>query len=486
MSSATLVPGTTDRVLARLFPQPDPFADDPVGWVDERLREFLWSKQREVARSVVHHRYTAVPSAHDTGKSFSASRLIAWWIGSHPAGSAFAVSTAPTATQVEVILWREIGRAHRKGDLPGRITSGAVPMWKLGDEIVAYGRKPQDLTSPEDAAAAFQGVHAPYVLVVLDEAGGIPKWLWDAVDTLVTNENARVLAIGNPDNPASQFEKVCRPGSGWNVIPISAFDTPAFTGEDVPEDLLQVLVSQTWVDERKRRWGESSSLYTSKVLGRFPEETEDTVIAPSLIAKAQLNSTLPGLELGQYGADIADQGHDRTVIYRNRGGVVRLVSVLPRQTTMKTAGGLKRLILETKLEVPMWVDGIGVGAGVLDRLREQDLPVRGFIASERARNPRKFANRRAEAWWGARTLFEEGLIDLDPADEDLAAQLSGPKWHNDSAGRIVIESKKDMAKRGLPSPDHADAFVMSLLAPPVSGLDLPADDHTSDLLERSF
>jgi hypothetical protein len=96
------------------------------------------------------------------------SRLAAWWLDVHPIGEAFVVTTAPTTAQVEAILWREIGKAHRKGNLPGRITLDAK--WYMGQELVAYGRKPADYDQ-----AAFQGIYSKYVLVLLDEAVGIPK-----------------------------------------------------------------------------------------------------------------------------------------------------------------------------------------------------------------------------------------------------------------------------------------------------------------------
>src|SRR5215217_2971411 len=123
-----------------LDPPENTYVRDPVGWVSDRLGEFMWSKQREIAESVVVNRYTAIKSAHDTGKSFTMSRLAAWWLDVHPIGEAFVVTTAPTTAQVEAILWREIGKAHRKGNLPGRITLDAK--WYMGQELVAYGRKP--------------------------------------------------------------------------------------------------------------------------------------------------------------------------------------------------------------------------------------------------------------------------------------------------------------------------------------------------------
>ena len=157
----------------------------------------------------------------------------------------------------------------KKAGLPGRITLDAK--WYIGNELVAYGRKPADYDP-----AAFQGIHARYVLVIIDEAGGVPKSIFDAVDALATNIDARVVAVGNPDDPASHFATICKPGSGWHVETISAFDTPAYTGEKVPEELLPLLVSPEWVEERKLRWGVTSPIYQSKVLGEFPDISDDT------------------------------------------------------------------------------------------------------------------------------------------------------------------------------------------------------------------
>lgn len=130
-------------------------------------------------------------SCHGSGKSFRAARIAAWWLSTHAPGEAFVVTTAPTYKQVHAVLWREIGRAHRLADLPGRIT--LEDEWYIGQELVGFGRKPADYDP-----SAFQGIHARYVLVIIDEAGGVPKAIFDAVDSLATNIHARVLAIGNP------------------------------------------------------------------------------------------------------------------------------------------------------------------------------------------------------------------------------------------------------------------------------------------------
>lgn len=478
-----------------------------MAWFQHRrggpLDGFLWSKQREIARALQLNRYVAVPACHGPGKSFLAAGLAAWWIDTHKPGTAFVVTTAPTTPQVKAILWREIGRAHADAGLAGRVTLDARWMLPIGgrDELVAFGRKPAVATrrrkgsEPVLEVAAFQGIHAEHVLVILDEAAGIPRALFDAADTLATSAGSKVLAIGNPDDPQSGFADACKPGSGWTVIPISAFDTPAFTGEAIPPELAALLVSQEWVQERRTRWGEGSPLWQAKVEGTFPDAAEDTLISASWILEAQQRE-LDGLEPGTWGLDVATSGTDETCLYRQRGGVVRLAHAARKDETMETTGKVVRVLKAGKgagAKLPIAVDKIGVGSGVWSRLREQGYDARGFDAAGRPSTKlaqREFVNRRAEAWWTVRELFREGLVDLDPDDDRLAAQLGSIKYHVRSDGRILIESKDDMRERGMPSPDRADAVMMALAGCGSGRETVPAGTTTSsggvtgDLLTR--
>ena len=480
-----MLPGIDEMVADMLDPQPNPYIDRPVEWCSEVLQEDLWSKQREIAESVRDNRYTAVQSCHGTGKSYMASRLVSWWLSTHPVGSAFAVTTAPTQRQIEAILWRYIRATHRKGNLEGRTTLNS--QWFMGtDELVAYGSKPKDYTNTDEAMQAFQGIHARYVLVVMDEACGIPKWLWNAVDTLVTNSDSRVLAIGNPDDPSSQFEKVCKPGSGWNGIKISYKDSPNFTGEKVSEEIAAELISPDWVEERRQRWGDKSNLFVAKCKGEFPPTSDDTLISSDQLRRAcenELLSTGPT----SFGLDVARTGSDETACYSVRNGVVRMELRLPDVSdTMEIVGKAGELFRDLDNKVTsMKVDVIGVGGGVYDRMRELGHPVHAFNSSEKARNPRKFKNRRAEAYWAVRSMLENDLLDLDGEDEELISQLGSIKWKIDSAGRIQIESKEEMAKRGISSPDLADAVVMALEPSPMRDFKegkVKAKTLTGDLL----
>lgn len=296
----------------------DRYVDDPIGFVRDVLHESPWSKQREVAESVRDNRHTGVRSSHATGKSFIASRLAAWWLSAHPPGSAFVLTSAPSFPQVRAILWREINRAHKRGKLRG---STNQTEWWIDGEIVAMGRKPADYD--EDA---FQGIHARYVLVILDEACGIPEQLWTAAETVTTNKDCRVLAIGNPDTPLSAFKR--RLDSPiWNTIHIDGLESPNFTGEIISEDpevdaaIKAQLIDHTWVEERREEWGEDSPLFESKVRGNFPKTVLGAVYQ-DLSPSQQHYGSLPPFKLIKAGVDIGgpnDADHKTTAVI---GGLV--------------------------------------------------------------------------------------------------------------------------------------------------------------------
>ncbi|MER6813578.1 hypothetical protein ABT299_30285 [Spirillospora sp. NPDC000708] len=209
----------------------------------------------------------------------------------HPPGEAFIVSTAPTYAQVHAILWEEIRKAAKnpKGDpLPGRVLQSDE--WKLDDgTLVGWGRKPAD-----NDQHGVQGIHRKYVLVILDEACGIPEKLWTAVEAITTTDTCRILAIGNPGDPNTEFGNVCKPGSGWIVIRISGFDTPNFTGEEVPDAVSALMLSPEWVEDKRLRWGETSPRYVAKCLGEFPEIGDDTLVSPGGSKPRRTTSSSPG------------------------------------------------------------------------------------------------------------------------------------------------------------------------------------------------
>lgn len=445
------------------------YRDDPVAWVHCRLGQTVWSKQGEILEAVRDHRRTAVRSAHGVGKSWSAALVACWWLDTHPAETAFVVTTAPTFPQVRAILWRYIRRMHAAGSLPGRVNQTE---WLIGEELVAFGRKPADYSE-----SAFQGIHAPHVLVILDEACGIAPQLWVAADALTTNEGCRLFAIGNPDNPASEFKRVCTPGSGWHAIGISAYDSPNLTGEQVPDDVAQALVSAEWVEEKRREWGEDNPLYKSKVLGEFSEDSEWQVVRQSDVAACRIPPDKPHPESDlvpiELGVDVGGGG-DETVIRERRGRKAGREWRAHTDRPEKIAPLVLNAIRETGATM-VKVDSIGVGFGVIGELRNMasrgmhQARISAVNVAEKASQPDKYANLRAEIWWEiGRGLSERGGWDLSQMDnaDATVAQLLEPQWDVDPQGRIRVEKKEEIIKRLGRSPDNADALLLAFYAAP--------------------
>lgn len=449
------------------------FADKPVDFINNVLGNFLWSKQVEVVEAVRDYRRVAVHSCHSTGKSFIAGRIVTWFVTTGGVGDTIVVTTAPTMRQVKAILWKEIRRAVKAGELPGDLN---LTEWKVNDELVAFGQKPSDWDP-----TAFQGIHALRVLVILDEAAGVPETIWDASSSLVSNEQSRILAIGNPDDPTSKFARVCRPGSGWHVIHVGWEHTPNHpdSDEEVPDLLRQLLISQTWVDEVAKDWGEESPKYISKVLGLFPEDASDGVVPLSLLMRCATAREYPPGDLFpvELGVDVG-AGGDETNIRERRGRMVGRVWRGHSPDTMVSAELVLNVIIETGA-TSVKVDVIGIGKGLTDRLKQwgrqgrHTAEIHGVNVGEGAISPTEYQNLRCQIWWDiGRGLSQDMIWDfsgLEEADRDtLFGQLVAVKQRPpDGSGRNRIEPKAETKKVIGRSPDDADALLLAYYVPPV-------------------
>lgn len=444
------------------------YATDPVGWMTTKLEAVLWSKQCEIAEALVGHRRVAVHSAHEMGKSYLAARIVAWWLDTHPPGEAFVVSTAPTAKQVRAILWRELRRAHTAGHLAGRLNQTE---WWLNDELVAFGSKPADYDP-----TAFQGIHARYVLVVIDEACGVPEDIFRAAGSLAGNEHSRLLAIGNPDDPASYFATICKPGSGWHSIHVDGLQSPNFTGEAIPAELRDLLLAPIYVQELRDEVGEDSAVYISKVRGLFPENTTDGVVPLSWVRACQrLEEAADAAALlpNELGMDVG-AGGDETVLRHRRGPVAGL-SWRKRTPNWADAVAFVLDAIAATGATRVKVDSIGIGWGVVGRLKElraegkHSAEIIAVNVGEASTQPEKFPKLRDQLWWEiGRELSRSQAWDLAAVDDTTVAQLIAPTYSRDSAGRIKVEPKADTRKRLKRSPDDADALLLAFYVPPVA------------------
>ena len=436
----------------------------PVEFATDVLGVELWAKQREVLDSLMEHRRVAVKSGNGLGKGFCAAVALLWFLHVHQ-DAAIALSTAPTFRQVRHVLWRQVHRLYRPS---AQILGGKMfdTRWEISDDRYAMGLSAEN-------ADQFQGFHSPNMLIVVDEAEGVSDEIYEAVEAVMTAADPLLLLIGNPTTVTGAFRRAFYEERHlYHNITISALDSP---NVQAGKTVVPGLTSAKWVEERRETWGEDNPIYRARVLGEFPDQGEDTLISLSDVEAAaqrwsadredgavETGGILPeSAEEVVLAVDVARFGSDRSVILRRHGSRVEEIRTFRNMDTMQLAGWVAAAIRETSPE-RVCIDEIGVGAGVVDRLKEQGYPISGINVARRARQERLFANLRAEGYWRLKELFASGDIAI-PNDHQLMGELAALRYSFDSQGRVLMESKEAMRQRGLPSPDKADALMLAFL-----------------------
>lgn len=465
-----MIDGVIDGVIADLRQRSKNslYLTDPAAWVHDVLGKHVWSKQREILESLVDNTHTAVVSCNGMGKSAIAGMAGAWWVSVHDPYEVALIASAPTYPQIARVLFRELKDNHKAAAVRGFALPGHINQseeWKLDDEygtLVGFGRRPADT----DIVSAFQGIHRRFVMVVLDEAGGIPQDLYTAAEAVTTTADSRVLAIGNPDRRGTEFHRIFREDETWNKIKVSAFDTPNFTGERVPEGLGPLLIQPSWVERQKVAWGEDSARYKSKVLAEFPDEDDTAFFSQQCIDAAVDCEVVEDLTVPVVlGVDVARFGEDDSVVYSNRGGLLRHVATWNKSNAVESANRVHQLAVEFSAS-EVRVDGTGLGAPIVDMLASMSgdkYTVISVVGSAASPDSTRWLNARAAGYDSLREQMLTHRIDIDLSDKDLIDELMIIKYKFSSKGSIQIESKDDMRSRGLKSPDRLDAAMYASL-----------------------
>ncbi len=427
----------------------------PVQFAREFLGVDLWSKQEEVLCALRDHRRVAVKAGNGLGKGFTAAVAVLWFLCSHQ--PATVLTTAPTARQVRHVLWRELRRLYRASACPvgGRILDTRL---ELASDRFALGLSTDDVDQ-------FQGFHSPNMFIVVDEAEGVEETIYEAIDAVMTADTSRLLLIGNPTSMTGTFRRAFHEDRLlYHNITISALDSP-----NVREQRIVVpgLTTHEWVAERVLVWGQDSPMYRARVLGDFSDRDENTLISLTRIEEAIARRSAGPLPNPTHGTpailsvDVARFGSDQSVLLLANPTAVLRLEAHHGLDTMQLAG---RVVDAHRRWSPhrIVVDEVGVGAGVVDRLKEIDLPVTGINVGRPARQRALFANLRAEGYWRLHELFAQAQITI-PDDAELAGQLSSLRYLYNSRGQLIIESKDDARARGIPSPDKADAMMLAFL-----------------------
>ena len=298
---------------------------------------------------------------------------------------------------------------------------------------------------------SLAGVHADNVMLICDEASGIPEKVFEAAAGSMSGENATTILLGNPTRSSGMFyDTHHRMANEWWTRKVSCVDSPR--------------VSPEYVDEMKKRYGEESNAYFVRVLGEFPRKDDDTAIPLELVESAQTRDVVVDDDVQIiWGLDVARFGSNDSVLVKRQGRMVTGIQTWKQLDLMQLTGAVVaefEACQPRQQPVQINVDSIGVGGGVTDRLQELHLPAVGINTAEAPSSRSTYLNLRAELWFKLKAWLEARDCKL-PKDDDLLAELVAIKYKFTSSGKLQIESKDEMRKRNMASPDRADALCLT-------------------------
>jgi hypothetical protein len=458
--------------LSKLSTGASSYYDDPVGfardcvhWGERQLAPY----QADVMTLLQKDRRVAVRAPRGTGKSTTAALTVLWFAVTRDASMVDwkVVTTAGSWSQLCNYLWPEIKKWA--GKLKWDLVRDGKPFSQLELQNLSLRlRYGSAFAAASSNPHLIEGAHADSLLVLFDESKAIPAETFDAIEGAFTGTGeVFTLAVSTPGAPQGRFYDMHSDRvkfRDWTAKHITLDETLAI-GQ----------ISQSWVEQRRIQWGEQSALYQNHVLGEFYAGEEDSIIPLSWVEAAverwqewDANGRPDPGKPHTVGVDVARSGTDKTVLALRQGNVLTELRAFSVADTMVTTGRVKA-VLDADENCTAIVDVIGIGAGVLDRLREQNCKVQAFNAAARSNKRDKtneigFLNTRAAAWWSLRELLDPSAgsdICLPPNDDmlgDLTALKMGELM---SGGKMKLESKDSLRKRIGRSTDHGDAVVQA-------------------------
>jgi len=431
----------TAETIAALRADPCLFVETILGATPQ-----VW--QRKALQAIAANDRVAIKSGHGVGKTAFESWVVLWWLMTHyPCKVAV---TANSAHQLSDVLWTEIDRWARnmppafKGLLDFKSDKIAL---KGASDSFAVAR-----TSRRENPESLAGFHSPHMLFVVEEASGIPAIIFETASGALSTPGAKIIMCGNPTRTDGYFyDAFHNDREKWHCITVSCEE-----GE---------YVDPKFIREMAEKYGGESNVYRVRVLGEFPTQSDDVLLPLHLVEDAvkrdvEAAPTTPVV----WGLDVARFGSDRSALCKRQGNVmIEPIKTWQNKDLMEMAG----IILAEHDAVPykmrpqaIYVDAIGLGAGLADRLRELDLPAVAVSVSETASLKDRFNRLRDEIYWNAREWFEARDCHM-PQDDTLISELTSIRYKYLSTGKLKIESKDEMKRRGQRSPDTADAFALT-------------------------
>ena len=421
------------------------YGDDPVGFVRDVLQAEPDEWQASVMMAVAKgQRRISVRAGHGVGKSTFVAWLAIWhMVTRYPQKT---VMTAPTAGQLFDALFAEIKLWINR--LPAPIRS----LFEMTSEKVVLKSAPEASfisarTSSADRPEALAGIHSEHVLILVDEASAVPEAVYESAAGSMSGHDACTILIGNPTRNSGLFFKTHHAlATEWKTYHVSCLDSPR--------------VARDFVKQIADTYGPESNAYRVRVLGEFALRDDDTLISAELVDSAMSRDVvLDEKEALVYGIDVARFGDDRSVLCKRRGNVVVEFKTWQGLDLMQLTGAI---VNEAKLDKPaeMCIDSIGLGSGVADRLRELGFVVRDVNVSEASAMNPQAAKLRDELWLSVKEWLNARACKIPKMDE-LRQELVAPTYTFTSNGKIKVEGKQEMKRRGMRSPDLADSLGLT-------------------------
>lgn len=389
----------------------------------------------------------AVASGHGIGKSALVAWIILWAMSTRPHLNG--VVTANTGTQLETKTWRELAVWHKRAINAHWFSWTATRFAQVDHPETWFVAA---IPWAKERSEAFAGQHAEHVLVIYDEASAVDDAIWQVSEGAMTTPGAIWCAFGNPTRNTGRFRECFgRFKHRWTTRQIDSRTAR--------------MANRAQLDQWVADYGEDSDFVRVRVRGVFPRAGSAQFIDADMIESARVRpATAAASHPVVMGVDVARFGDDQTVVWFRQGRDARSIPARKWRgiDTMQTAGHVAHLASQVG-PAAIFVDGNGVGGGVVDRLRQLGYRVIEVQAGGRATNADDYYNKAAETWGLMREWLRDG--GAIPDDVDLIADLGGREFGFDATNRVQLERKEEMKKRGLASPDCADALALTFAEP---------------------
>jgi hypothetical protein len=484
-----LSPEAAAEILATWF-------DDPAEFVRATFRprptrdspDGIDAWQHDVLDAVTVALRIALKACKGPGKSCVLAWVIWWFLVTRP--HANVVVTSITRENLRDGLWKELAKWYARSPYLQRVFSFTAERIAAREAPLTWwcsARGWAKDADPEQQANTMAGLHGEHVMVVHDEVSDYPDGVLAASEGIfqTADQEAKLLVAGNPTRQDGPLYRICTQDRRLWSPPLGRI--VEITGDpDDPKRSPRISLSAS--REAIRQHGREHPWVMTNVLGLFPKVAFDKLLGPNEVLRA-VNREIPLAhyvhEPKVFGVDVAWEGDDQSVLVMRQGAVVFVPKAWRNLEDWELADQVALLVLKHG-PVRVYVDGIGIGHGVVSHLRQR---VRGRCevvdvqAGESPADPR-YLNLRAEMWHRMRDAVKLRLRLPDHAQ--LRADLCGPKRQMKDGGghtfKVALESKKDMKKRGLPSPDFGDALAMTFAWPdPLTKRGEPLDEELEGL-----